>query len=687
MYLQQILLHNWKLYGGEHQFDFPEPGKRQNVILIGAKNGYGKTSLLEAIALGLYGRDGLDIVARADTIGDDDKRRQGYRRFIEGAWYERARHEGETDMSVELVFHEADTGKTIGIRRTWHFTVEGRLLGDGETVAVEVDGQRKGPGKHEDRDDFYRNLVAKTALPAHLAQFFLFDGERVQNLAKRDMATQVRMGIEGFLGVKLMRDLASDLGVYAGAKRSEVKTPDSEAVNKLSQEIAALDARIGTARSELEAIEKKLKAAEKESESLQGRLSSMGGGSVKTVQRLAEQKSAVKRTCDVLTTQLTDLVGGDFALALAGHRVRGLVQTRLAGERKLAASRAAIESSKGRIGFFINSLATALPAFEPGLSPLQQAALEQKVAGAWHSIWHPPEDGCASDFRHGALSDLDRVKVQERLGAVERLSEEGIADLLHRLNDAREEEAKLEAQINTYAGIEDSLADVAKRLDDASKQHGQAKTEKDGREREIKGLEIERQNKNASLKAQQAMLDEARPFIARAELAEKVKSVIDPFIDEAVGECVDDIATRMTAAFKEMAHKTHVDRITIDRNCEVRLLTKSGEDIRSLDQSAGENQIFAFALISAISQAADIRFPLIVDTPLARLDAQHRTNVLRHFTQYAGEQIVFLSQDTEIVREFKEAISTKIKKTFRIENDPRPGSKTGRARVVEHEYF
>ena len=71
MFLRSIQLRDWKAYASG-QFDFPIPTKNKNVVLIGAKNGYGKTSLLEAIILGLYGRDGMHALARAVTSNSDE---------------------------------------------------------------------------------------------------------------------------------------------------------------------------------------------------------------------------------------------------------------------------------------------------------------------------------------------------------------------------------------------------------------------------------------------------------------------------------------------------------------------------------------------------------------------------------------------------------------------------------------
>jgi DNA sulfur modification protein DndD len=50
------------------------------------------------------------------------------------------------------------------------------------------------------------------------------------------------------------------------------------------------------------------------------------------------------------------------------------------------------------------------------------------------------------------------------------------------------------------------------------------------------------------------------------------------------------------------------------------------------------------------------RFPFVVDTPLGRLDEEHRIGVLEHFTKRAG-QAIMLSTDTEIVGKYLDPVA------------------------------
>lgn len=100
-----------------------------------------------------------------------------------------------------------------------------------------------------------RNYVAHSFFPVHLAQFFLFDGEQVQRLANGDMSTQVKAGIEGMLGVPILRELAADLEKYAQSRRNSVKNMGDETLERLRAEVREREAELQASEDLLGEVE------------------------------------------------------------------------------------------------------------------------------------------------------------------------------------------------------------------------------------------------------------------------------------------------------------------------------------------------------------------------------------------------------------------------------------------------
>jgi DNA sulfur modification protein DndD len=112
--------------------------------------------------------------------------------------------------------------------------------------------------------------------------------------------------------------------------------------------------------------------------------------------------------------------------------------------------------------------------------------------------------------------------------------------------------------------------------------------------------------------------------------------------------------------------------ITIDdKTYEVRITDRNGHEIRKSALAAGEKEIFAVSLLWGLAQTSQLKLPIIIDTPLSRLDSVHRDNIVKNYFPNAGEQVVILSTDTEIDNEYYRALKPRLSGAASLEFDQR----------------
>lgn len=83
--------------------------------------------------------------------------------------------------------------------------------------------------------------------------------------------------------------------------------------------------------------------------------------------------------------------------------------------------------------------------------------------------------------------------------------------------------------------------------------------------------------------------------------------------------------------------------------------------------SAGEKQIYAISILEALARTSGRNLPIIIDTPLGRLDSKHRINLIRHYFPYASHQVIILSTDTEVDESFYQELNKYISHAYKLE--------------------
>ena len=393
MYIESIHLRDWKGYVDE-TYQFNKPTKNKNVVLVGAENGYGKTSLLEALMLCLYGRDGLSHIPRATIVeGDQQKLDLSYDEFIRRAFHGCALESGRNSASVTVTLN--DDGSQIAITRQWYFAGNGKHRPAEEEVRISQGGEPFRVGRLDDKGDAIRNFIARSFVPVYLAPFFLFDGEQVQRLADKEMASQVRTGIEGLLGVGTLRELQDDLRDYSINRRQGTTHSGGETLDDLQREIRRLNAEMKQAQIEIQQMEPSLPVLKRAREDKVKQLSSMAGGNTATIRELYDQKSKADSQKSQLKEKLSEFLHTDLALTMAGKKLRDETAQRLRAEESRESWETGKDQGKSKLQQLERDLLSAAPDANPPLVESQINWLKSHLVSAWESLWFPPPTDCA----------------------------------------------------------------------------------------------------------------------------------------------------------------------------------------------------------------------------------------------------------------------------------------------------
>lgn len=669
MHLRRIELRDFKAYEAA-TFDFPRPEPGTNVILIGGLNGHGKTTLFEAFAAGLFGRDAVPLLARAKPGAEETERSRSFKLFIERALYGGALREGRTSCRISLHF-EDPFGNPIEVSRKWLFDDQGRLRIDGEQIQIFEGLSRRPVGPPSDEvgeDGWYREWIYRTFLPVNLAQFFLFDGEHAAVWAERDAAQQIKEGIAGLLGLSWLRRLSDDLRDYANNRRKEMPRSSETDLVALRNTIAALEAELAHKRKRLTEIETVLADRESRRSELVRDLSAYGPGTQAQLQELIQQQKDSEKLFDGAWAELEKIATSDLPLALVGTALRRRVVDRLASESLHERWRAGRETGQSRIALVVEAVEADLSTTSPQLDPEQRRAVREAVIGALDRLWYPPPEGAASDVRHQHAAGSMAERVRDRLERAETVTRNHIERILTNM-------ARATARIRELKRAVDEVQLLGPEIERRREILHRLNTEIEGLNRErgelsafIRSKEPEYRQMLGDRARLTVMLSESEPALRRSARAEQVAQMLDELLTEAWPIHRRVIAEAMTDGIRAMAHRNdYLHHVEITDDFAVKLCTKEGRDLREFDLSAGEKQIFTQALFRAVAEVSRRHFPVMIDTPLGRLDEHHRVNILKYLTARDG-QVILLSTNTEVVGPYLEAIRSRIAKFYRLES-------------------
>lgn len=187
MIIKKLIMHNFGVYSSTNLLEFIS---NKPVVLIGGMNGRGKTTILEAVLLSLYGSKSF-----AYTESEFKTYGQYLKSYVN-------KIDGTLETYVEIEFSMDDRDKEVyNVRREW----DGKGIRVHERIIVKKNGE-KSTFLTENWSMFVENI-----LPSALSSFFFFDGEKIAELAVEETSEQMKESIKAMLGITVLDVLQSDI--------------------------------------------------------------------------------------------------------------------------------------------------------------------------------------------------------------------------------------------------------------------------------------------------------------------------------------------------------------------------------------------------------------------------------------------------------------------------------------------
>lgn len=623
MLIKQLVLRNFRVFNGTHTIDLA-PRKRPNddnprpIVLFGGLNGAGKTSILSAIRLALYGRLAFGLSTQ----------NQDYINELSSLIHNgKNSSEQPNDAAIELTFTYNKGGQEaeFTVARTWK-------KGKKDQLSLLQDGVPLEELDYDQCQGFLNELI-----PHGIADLFFFDGEKIAELAEDESGNILKTAVRRLLGLDLIAKLRNDLMIFIKRQQS------SQLAATQQQQLAVLENQIKEYAFQTEQLLEKadfskmrIELLSKEIIRYEGLLNAQGGAFAQTKAQEKQKVETLLKEKDRLEKALRHECDGSLPYALAPKTLTCLLE-QISTETQIKQAK----NFEIELGQFLTQLKNDITFRSSTSGKIAAEAIEDNL-----------KDYLAAKPKGELLFDIS----ERETGMLQQAIEQDSKKAWQRFDLYRNQLVEIEEQLEQAAANiarapeDDQLLDIFDKIRELDKQREVKKQEyrallEDAKRTKQQQLDCVRQVQKAH--------DTARnqhSFNSAFNNAQETINLLDRYSEVLTQARVKTLSTNFEVAYRKLARKedlqlnAHINPETFD----VELIDEKGNVINRKLLSAGEKQIYAIAILEALAKTSGRDLPVIIDTPLGRLDSQHRDKLINHYFPFASHQVVLLSTDTEV---------------------------------------
>ena len=629
MIINRLTMYNFGVYAGTNTFEFTH---KKPIVLIGGMNGRGKTTFLEAILLSLYG---------ANSTAYKESKYNSYNQYLR-SYVNRSHWSQSSYVELEFVLNES-TNDTYVVRREWDALSKITK----EKICVQQNG-------------IYSEFLTKnwamfveSILPSALSSFYFFDGEKIAELAVAKTDVQMKESIRSMLGITILEVLKKDLGrtIRRINKKGKSNEPSSK-LDGLREERDQAVSKLEQIDESVRLVAEKVETIQDELEELHKRYELQGGAVLEQRQKLIQKRAAIQTEI----TQNAESLIGMAATELPMVLVRDLIsQIKLQAEDEH--NDFIMQQALEQMDAYLSDFAGEHPDSTGASRAFVDFVRKQIEKNATHQIYE------MSDHALFQINELVESTLQESIDHTKTVFSNKIA--LKRQLDEVDSYLTLDINENELAAIYDQIKTNEAKLIEAQV--------------ELNQLQQERSSVNAVVIAKTAEYNrDVETYLQKIELQEDsdrllkysnmALRMVDAYALELQKRKTGTLGKTITECYKKLANKKNlIQEIVMDaETLDLQYLDEKGDTVSKESLSAGEKQLMVIAILWALALCSKKKLPVIIDTPLSRLDSQHRASIISTYFPNASDQTIILSTDTEIDHNYYDMMKESVGDEFTL---------------------
>lgn len=640
MILKKLILNNYKTYYGHQELNLYIPQniraeKNKNIILIGGLNGAGKTTILKAVNYALFGKRAMN--------------EEEYRRIFSNVINNHFFDEGGRECFITLIV-ENDNLEEWELKVKWIFDHNKKVVNESRDITIRKPGASVGKHSAVNNIDTFNRFIDRK-IPYHVAPFFIFDGEEIKDTILRQNSEEMKTAIQKLSGLETYKVLLEDLkDAKLFLERKITASMGSGKNANLPQELTRI-------ASELEDCNQKIKVVNQRKNELETQVNRLKNSRSEKVQQNSKSRETVLKkltTCEVTLTQYQTEFDKKFKnhafFYILSNSINKL-KTRITAEEKERDKQLRSLHTYAPYKDFLNNL------FQNMINPELTTSQKEQLFLSGERMWKAQNEKPSTEDSLVILHDLNKQQYNILMNTSVKSRSE-LSTLHQRISQLQADLSQFEEEIRNapeFIDIEDEniqidnltkmLGEVELRLRSLRNKSNVLREDKT----KVESLITRTKNTESNTDQLQSQLDQVNAII----------SFTKQYITEITQIKADFIRNEFKAMLSELIRKQdEFGTIEFDISTyTIRLFNDRNQEISIQDRSAGEMQIISSALIWALTKSSKFTLPMLIDTPLGRLDSYHRNHLINKYYKELSEQVIILSTDTEITQEYIDSIT------------------------------